>query len=143
MKRRLLVCTVLGVILVGCTPEAKGLDALDRTPAPEDALPGHVTEGISIDVGSSRLLVEHHGVRYFAAKGPDQGSQCIAVVPEDPAAWMVGCGGTFSSKDIVTVSGRDGSETKLINDGVDAGRPEYQGLTEIHQNVLISTPSRY
>ncbi|WNZ03734.1 hypothetical protein PVT25_19185 [Paenarthrobacter ureafaciens] len=142
MRRRLLAFAVLaGAILAGCSTAPKGLAALDREMAQEDALPSYVAEGVNLDAGSSRLLVEHLGVRYFVANGPDEGSQCIAVVPEDATAWVVGCGGTLSSKAIVTVSARDGSETKLVNDRVDADRPEYQGLTRIHENVLISTLS--
>ena len=144
MKRRvLLVLAVVGA-LVACTPQPAGPKVLNREATAEDKLPEYVTLSEGFDVRSARLLVEHDGVRYFAVKGNETSYACLAVVADDMPDWVAGCGGAGRGTDIVTVSSSPlRIEAKFINDGVDTTRPEYQGLTKIHDNVLISQPSRY
>ena len=148
MKRRVLLVIALVGVLAGCsTPQPAGPAALNREATAEDKLPDGVgLTGVDLDVepGSTRLLATYDDVKYYGARSSTGASACLFVVPVGlPDQWRAGCGGTATSGRIVTVSGVDHSEATLINDGVDTSRPEFQGLTKIHDNVLVSKPARY
>ncbi|MDI2034927.1 hypothetical protein [Paenarthrobacter nitroguajacolicus] len=148
MKCRAAVVLVLvaALGLAGCSTQA-GPRVLNREATAEDKLPDSVgLSGVDLEVepGSARLVATHDDVKYYVAKSKTGGAYCLFVVPVGlPERWRAGCSGPGTSERIVTVSGADRSEATLINDGVDTNRPEFQGLTKIHDNVLISEPSPY
>jgi len=148
MKCRAAVVFVLvaALGLAGCSAPT-GPAALNREATAEDKLPDPVgLSGVDLEVepGSARLLATHEDVKYYVAKSKTAGSACLFVVPVGlPERWRAGCAALGTSERIVTVAGADRSEATLINDGVDTTRPEFQGLTKIHPNVLLSEPKPY
>ena len=145
-RRAIAVFSIAAVLgLTGCSAPA-GLKVLDREATAEDKLPESVSltgVDLNVEAGTARLLATFDDVQYFGAKSSTSGAVCLIAVPVGlPERWRAGCSAVARSEQIVTISGGDGTEAKLINDGVDTNRPEYQGWTLIHQNVLISKPSR-
>lgn len=142
MKRRVLLVLALVGALVACTPQPVGPKVLNREATAEDALPGVVKlSGVDIDIepGTARLLATYHDVKYYAARSKTAGTACLIVVPVGlPERWVTGCSAVGISERILTVTSVDGSESTFVNDGVDTSRPEFRGLTKIHDNVLIS-----
>lgn len=145
MNRRVLagLAVVAALALTGCSSPT-GPDVLAREATAEDELPETVSL-ISVDTdikaGSARLLATHGDVEYFAAKSSTGGSVCLIVVPVGlTERWRAGCAAIATGEEILTLTGHDGTEAKLINDGVDASQQKYQGWTKIHENVLIDTP---
>ncbi|SDX24610.1 hypothetical protein SAMN04487917_10757 [Arthrobacter sp. yr096] len=134
------VIAVLG--LAGCSSPASP-KVLAREATAEDQLPESVSLGgvdMDITAGTARLLATHEDVKYFAAKSSTGGSACLIVVPVGvPEQWVAGCAAASTGEEIVTLTGVDGSMTKLINDRVDASQPKYQGWTKIHENVLVGS----
>ncbi len=144
MNRRVLVviAVVAALGMTGCSSPT-GPDVLAREATAEDELPEAVSL-ISVDTdikaGSARLLATHDDVEYFAAKSSTGGSACLITVPVGlPERWRAGCAALATGEDIVTLTNFDDSQAKLINDGVDAGQPKYDGWTQIHPNVLVSS----
>jgi len=139
MKRHtfpVLTAALGAVLLLGACSNAAGIKALDRPATAEDALP----ESFAVDEfdGQTRLLATHDGVKYFGARGKDAGTACIAAVLEtDPKDAWAACGPFSSDPVIVTTSGKDGTETKLVRDGFDSKKLESEGWTRIHDNLLI------
>ena len=142
MKSRVLVVVALLGALVACTPQPTGPKVLDREATAEDTLPESVSlSGVDLNVepGSTRLLAIHDDVKYFAARSTTAGTACLIVVPVGlPERWVPGCAAAGLGGRIVTVTSVDGSESTFVNDGADTSRPEFKGLTKIHDNVLIS-----
>ncbi|MFI2564919.1 hypothetical protein [Paenarthrobacter sp. NPDC018779] len=142
MKSRVLLVCALLAVLVACTPQPAGLRVLDREATAEDTLPDSVgLSGVDFEVepGSTRLLATYHDVKYYAGRSKTAGAVCLTVVPVGlPERWVTGCSAAGIAQRIVTVTSVDGSESTLVNDGVDTSRPEFQGLTKIHDNVLVS-----
>jgi len=146
-RRAIAVFSIAAVLgLTGCSAPA-GLKVLDREATAEDKLPESVSltgVDLNVEAGTARLLATFDDVQYFGAKSSTSGAVCLIAVPVGlPERWRAGCSAVARSEQIVTISGGDGTEAKLINDGVDTNRPEYQGWTRVHENVLISKPSRY
>ncbi|MET4620879.1 hypothetical protein ABIE18_002335 [Arthrobacter sp. 2762] len=145
-RRAIALFSVVAALgLTGCSAPA-GLKALEREASAEDKLPESVSltgVDLNVEAGTARLLATYDDVKYFGAKSSTSGAACLITVPVGlPERWRAGCAAVATSEQIVTITGGDGTEAKLINDGVDANRPEYQGWTLIHENVLISKPSR-
>ncbi|XAS72043.1 hypothetical protein VUN82_23720 [Micrococcaceae bacterium Sec5.1] len=146
-RRAIAVFSVVAALgLTGCSAQA-GLKALDREASAEDKLPESVSltgVDLNVEAGTARLLATYDDVKYYGAKSSTSGTVCLIAVPVGlPERWRAGCAAVATSEQIVTISGGDGTEAKLINDGVDANRPEYRGWTQVHENVLVSKPSRY
>lgn len=146
-RRAIAVFSVVAALaFTGCSAPA-GLKALNREATAEDKLPESVSltgVDLNVEAGTARLLATHDDVKYFGAKSSTSGTVCLIAVPVGlPERWRAGCAAVATSEQIVTISGGDGTEAKLINDGVDANRPEYRGWTQVHENVLVSKPSRY
>jgi hypothetical protein len=129
--------------LAGCAPQPAGPKVLAREATAEDQLPEPVSlSGVDLEVepGSARLLATHDDVRYYGARSSIGGSACLIVVPVGvPERWVAGCAAAATGEEILTLTGVDGSMTKLISDGVDASQPKYQGWTKIHENVLVGS----
>ncbi|MDR6988310.1 hypothetical protein J2Y66_002814 [Paenarthrobacter nitroguajacolicus] len=142
-RRALAVGAVVAALgLAGCSSPA-GPKVLAREATAEDQLPESVSlSGVDLDIkaGTSRLLATHEDVKYYGAKSSTGGSACLIAVPEGlPERWVAGCAAAGTGEEIVTLTAVDGSQSKLINDGVDAGQPKYQGWTKIHENVLVGS----
>ncbi|MCP2048623.1 UNVERIFIED_ORG: hypothetical protein J3D58_002695 [Paenarthrobacter nicotinovorans] len=146
MKCRVVVSLVFvaALGLAGCSIPA-GPKALEREATAEDTLPEPVSlSGVDLDVepGSARLLATHEDVKYYGAKSKTGGSACLYAVPVGlPERWRAGCAAVATGEEILTLTVFDGSEAKLLNDGVDASQQRYQGWTRIHDNVLV-TPAK-
>jgi hypothetical protein len=129
-------------LLAGCS-ESPAIKALKRPAAQGDTLPDDVTMSSAgdLEVDEPRLLVEHEGVKYFAARSSNDLGACIAVVPTNRARpWVVGCGSWSTQDEIIKVSGADRGSTMLVRDGVDGERLESEGWTKVHDNVYTAQP---
>ncbi|WP_026555016.1 hypothetical protein [Arthrobacter sp. 35W] len=134
------LCAVL--LLGGCSGQV-GLKALDRAPTAEDVLPAGVAfpEGPqSPNPDSVRLLAANDGVQYYAAENDDATVACIAVVPPgDMPPWIVGCGSSNSSGQIIEVGGPGGRwSATLVRDDYDTRKLESSGWTRLTDNLLIT-----
>ena len=116
------------------------LKALDRPATAEDTLPDMVKLPADVNVETTRLLVTHEGVQYFATESDDSTKACLAVVPVGGNdGWITGCNGGNNNGEIIMVSGHEGAlPTKLVADGFDSGTLESNGWIKIAENILVS-----
>ena len=136
----------IAVLLLGGCSGQTGLSgqvelkALDRPATAEDTLPAMVKLPEGMNVETTRLLVTHEGVQYFATESDDSRTACLAVVPVGGnAGWITGCNGGDNNGEIIMVSGHKGAlPTKLVTDGFDSGTLESSGWIKIADNILVS-----
>lgn len=116
------------------------LKALDRPATAEDTLPAMVKLPADVNVETTRLLVTHEGVQYFATESDDSTKACLAVVPVGGNdGWITGCNSGNNNGEIIMVSGHEGAlPTKLVADGFDSGTLESNGWIKIAENILVS-----
>jgi hypothetical protein len=141
MKRQLVpvFAAALGaVLLLGGCSNASRVGALDRDATAEDALPGGFSAEGEAAPEATRLLTTHDGVKYFVS-AKDASGTCLFVVPEtNPGLGVAGCKESpTTGGEILTASGQDRSETKLVTDGFDSKKLESDGWTRIHENLLV------
>lgn len=134
----LVAMVVSGMLLSGCSGTSyTGFKALEREATEADTPPKNLNlEQFALE--KVLLVAEANGKKYYLGQGKQGRPSCLIVEAAEPKFSHSGCTDSIQGE-MLRISGLDQKSAVLVSDGYDTKQLESNGLTKIHENILVVT----